>query len=111
MSSVQQELLCKASQYGIRFGFTVPIHEGRGPIAALTFATDALAGKRKTDGAVPEYPLQWPLHGEILQEGDRSIDRPLESRSLELSLNYRFGVEMRDAEPLRTADTSNRSIH
>jgi DNA-binding CsgD family transcriptional regulator len=40
MSSVQQELLSEASQFGIRFGFTVPIHDGRGPIAALTFAAD-----------------------------------------------------------------------
>ena len=40
MSSVQQELLNEASQFGIRFGFTVPIHDGHGPIAALTFAAD-----------------------------------------------------------------------
>lgn len=40
ISSVQQELLSEASQFGIRFGFTVPIHDGRGPIAALTFAAD-----------------------------------------------------------------------
>jgi LuxR family transcriptional activator of conjugal transfer of Ti plasmids len=39
-SSAQQEILDEASQFGIRFGFTVPIHDGRGPIAALTFATD-----------------------------------------------------------------------
>jgi LuxR family transcriptional regulator, activator of conjugal transfer of Ti plasmids len=39
-SSAQQELLNEASQFGIRFGFTVPIHDGRGPIAALTFAAD-----------------------------------------------------------------------
>lgn len=39
-SSAQQELLNEASQFGIRVGFTVPIHDGRGPIAALTFATD-----------------------------------------------------------------------
>ncbi|MDN5005505.1 LuxR family transcriptional regulator [Bradyrhizobium sp. GCM10027634] len=40
VSSVQQELLNEASQFGIRFGFTVPIHDGRGPTAALTFAVD-----------------------------------------------------------------------
>lgn len=40
LSLVQQELLSEASQFGIRFGFTVPIHDGRGPIAALTFAAD-----------------------------------------------------------------------
>ena len=40
LSSVQRGLLDEASQFGIRFGFTVPIHDGRGPIAALTFAAD-----------------------------------------------------------------------
>ncbi|WP_027532616.1 LuxR family transcriptional regulator [Bradyrhizobium sp. WSM3983] len=35
---VQHQLLDEAAQFGIRFGFTVPIHDGHGPIAALTFA-------------------------------------------------------------------------
>lgn len=39
-SSAQQQLLDEAAQYGIKFGLTVPIHDGRGPIAALTFAAD-----------------------------------------------------------------------
>ena len=39
-SAEQQQLLDEASQFGIRFGFTVPIHDGHGPIAALTFASD-----------------------------------------------------------------------
>jgi LuxR family transcriptional activator of conjugal transfer of Ti plasmids len=39
-STVQQKLLHEASQYGIRLGFTVPIHDGHGAIAALTFAAD-----------------------------------------------------------------------
>ncbi|MBR1160568.1 LuxR family transcriptional regulator [Bradyrhizobium elkanii] len=39
-SLAQQQLLDEASQFGIRFGFTVPIHDGHGPIAALTFAAD-----------------------------------------------------------------------
>jgi DNA-binding CsgD family transcriptional regulator len=33
-------LLEEAAQFGIRYGFTVPIHDSRGPIAAVTFATD-----------------------------------------------------------------------
>lgn len=40
LSSAQQELFREASRFGIRFGFTVPIHDGHGPMAALTFATD-----------------------------------------------------------------------
>lgn len=39
-SLAQQQLFDEASQFGIRFGFTVPIHDGHGPISALTFATD-----------------------------------------------------------------------
>ncbi|QOZ32788.1 LuxR family transcriptional regulator [Bradyrhizobium sp. CCBAU 53421] len=37
-SSLQQQMLDEASNFGIRLGFTVPIHDGHGPIAALTFA-------------------------------------------------------------------------
>lgn len=40
LSSAQQQLFDEASQFGIRFGFTVPIHDGHGPVAALTFACD-----------------------------------------------------------------------
>jgi LuxR family transcriptional activator of conjugal transfer of Ti plasmids len=39
-SQTQRRLFDEASQFGIRFGFTVPLHDGRGPIAALTFASD-----------------------------------------------------------------------
>ena len=42
-SPAQRQLLDEASQFGIRLGFTVPIHDGRGPIAALTFAADRQA--------------------------------------------------------------------
>jgi LuxR family transcriptional activator of conjugal transfer of Ti plasmids len=40
LSPAQHKLFYEASEFGIRFGFTVPIHDGHGPIAALTFATD-----------------------------------------------------------------------
>ncbi|MDI4231733.1 LuxR family transcriptional regulator [Bradyrhizobium sp. Arg237L] len=39
-SMAQRQLFDEAAQFGIRFGFTVPIHDGHGPISALTFATD-----------------------------------------------------------------------
>ncbi|HJP67713.1 MULTISPECIES: LuxR family transcriptional regulator [Nitrobacteraceae] len=38
LSPAQKRLLDEASQYGIRLGFTVPIHDGHGPVAAVTFA-------------------------------------------------------------------------
>jgi LuxR family transcriptional regulator, activator of conjugal transfer of Ti plasmids len=40
MSKRQQALFAEAAQFGIRYGFTIPIHDGRGAIAAVTFAAD-----------------------------------------------------------------------
>jgi DNA-binding CsgD family transcriptional regulator len=40
MSRAQRQLLYEAAEFGIRDGFTVPIHDGRGPIAAVTFAAN-----------------------------------------------------------------------
>ncbi|MDH2398395.1 LuxR family transcriptional regulator [Bradyrhizobium sp. SSUT18] len=39
-SNLRQELFDEASRFGIRCGFTIPIHDGRGPTAAVTFASD-----------------------------------------------------------------------
>ena len=40
LSKPQCALLDEAAQFGIRCGFTVPIHDSRGPVAAVTFAAD-----------------------------------------------------------------------
>ena len=40
ISKSQRELFSEAADFGICFGFTVPIHNSRGPVAAVTFATD-----------------------------------------------------------------------
>src|SRR3546814_5335638 len=37
----QQRFFDEAATFDIRCGFTIPIHDGRGPIAAVTFAADA----------------------------------------------------------------------
>ena len=39
-SNAQRQLFEEAAKFGIGCGFTVPIHDGRGPIAAVTFAAD-----------------------------------------------------------------------
>jgi LuxR family transcriptional regulator, activator of conjugal transfer of Ti plasmids len=39
-SKPERELFDEAAAFGIRFGFTIPIHDAHGPIAAVTFATD-----------------------------------------------------------------------
>lgn len=40
LTRLQQEFLEEAAQFGIRCGFTIPIHDSRRPIAAVTFAAD-----------------------------------------------------------------------
>lgn len=40
LSEPQCTLLDEAAQFGIRCGFTVPIHDSRGAVAAITFAAD-----------------------------------------------------------------------
>lgn len=40
LSEAQHQLFDEAATFGIRYGFTIPIHDGRGPVAAVTFASD-----------------------------------------------------------------------
>lgn len=40
LSTPQRQLMAEANQFGIRCGFTIPIHDRRGLFAALTFASD-----------------------------------------------------------------------
>lgn len=44
LSRPQRELFEDAARFGITCGFTIPIHDGRGPIAAFTFAADEHRG-------------------------------------------------------------------
>ncbi|WFP65630.1 MULTISPECIES: LuxR family transcriptional regulator [unclassified Mesorhizobium] len=40
LSTPQRQLMDEATQFGIRCGFTIPIHDRRGMFAALTFVSD-----------------------------------------------------------------------
>jgi LuxR family transcriptional regulator, activator of conjugal transfer of Ti plasmids len=40
VSTKSRELFEEAAKFGIRYGFTVPIHNDSGPVAAVTFAAD-----------------------------------------------------------------------
>ncbi len=40
LTDVQHQLFEEAARFGIRYGFTIPIHDGHGPVAAVTFASD-----------------------------------------------------------------------
>jgi hypothetical protein len=53
-----QELFEEAARFGIRYGFTIPIHDGSGAIAAVTFATD----ERR-----PQFERTISEHGRVLQ--------------------------------------------
>lgn len=41
MTSAQEQLFDEAAEFGISCGFTIPIQDGHGPVAAVTFASDA----------------------------------------------------------------------
>ena len=58
LSELQRELFETAGKFGIRCGFTVPIHDNRGPIAAMTFAAD----KRQ-----PQFERAIGQHARVLQ--------------------------------------------
>jgi LuxR family transcriptional activator of conjugal transfer of Ti plasmids len=52
MPEPQRRLLHEAAEFGLQNGFTVPIHDGRGPISAVTFATStrhALAFRQRVE--------------------------------------------------------------
>jgi LuxR family transcriptional activator of conjugal transfer of Ti plasmids len=56
--SNSQELFEEAATFGIRYGFTIPIHDSSGPIAAVTFATD----ERR-----PQFERTISEHARVLQ--------------------------------------------
>ncbi|MEY9981486.1 LuxR family transcriptional activator of conjugal transfer of Ti plasmids [Bradyrhizobium yuanmingense] len=54
----ERELFEEAAGFGIRYGFTIPIHDSRGAIAIVTFATD----QRRT-----EFEKSIRKHGPVLR--------------------------------------------
>jgi LuxR family transcriptional regulator, activator of conjugal transfer of Ti plasmids len=59
LSRPQQELFKDAARFGIARGFTIAIHDGRGPIAAVTFAADEHRGAA--------FSRRIEAHGQVLQ--------------------------------------------
>jgi LuxR family transcriptional activator of conjugal transfer of Ti plasmids len=57
-SNLQRELFEEAARFGIQCGFTVPIHNDRGPIAAVTFAADQRS---------PQFERTITEHARVLQ--------------------------------------------
>jgi LuxR family transcriptional activator of conjugal transfer of Ti plasmids len=56
--SKSQELFEEAARFGIRHGFTIPIHNNSGPVAAVTFAAD----ERR-----PQFERTISEHARVLQ--------------------------------------------
>jgi LuxR family transcriptional activator of conjugal transfer of Ti plasmids len=56
--SISQELFDEAARFGIRYGFTIPIHNDSGPVAAVTFAAD----ERR-----PQFERTITEHARVLQ--------------------------------------------
>lgn len=54
----QQRFFDEAAGFGIRCGFTIPIHDGQGPVAAITFAADQRH---------PAFRRSIEIHGPVLQ--------------------------------------------
>jgi LuxR family transcriptional regulator, activator of conjugal transfer of Ti plasmids len=59
LSRPQQELFKDAARFGIARGFTIAIHDGRSPIAAVTFAADEHRGAA--------FSRRIEAHGQVLQ--------------------------------------------
>jgi DNA-binding CsgD family transcriptional regulator len=79
ISKPQRALLDEAVQFGIRCGFTVPIHDPRGPVAAVTFAADER--RPKFERSIKEYrhvlqlmAMHFHAHACRRLAGDRAID-------------------------------------
>lgn len=79
MSAAQCELFNEASSFGIRRGFTVPIHDGRGPVAAFTFAADT--GRSAFERSVKDHrcvlqliALYFHAHARRKLVSDRNVD-------------------------------------
>jgi len=75
----QQQFFDEAAGFGIRCGFTIPIHDGRGPVAAVTFAADERhpAFRRSVEAhatALQLMALYFHAHARRKLAADRVID-------------------------------------
>lgn len=74
-SDSQAEFFEEAAHFGIRCGFTVPIHDGRSCHAALTFASDSL--QPKFDRAVQRHDPTLQLMATLFHRAARRILIPV----------------------------------
>src|SRR6266481_5565593 len=103
LSRPQQELFEDAARFGIACGFTVPIHDGRGPIAAVTFAADEHRGAAFSRRVVIAPRIRMPRMGGAGQIclGDRAHSRHYTSHG-------RLPLGKRQSEARRALDLPSR---
>lgn len=88
-SKEQREMLDQAALFGIRYGYTIPIHDDRGPVAAVTFASQERAPTFQRciecNGRVLQLmALYFHAHARRKIVTDRCVDGvPLSPRELE----------------------------
>lgn len=79
LTKQQQQFFDEAAGFGIRCGFTIPIHDGRGPVAAVTFAADERhpAFRRSVEAhatALQLMALYFHAHARRKLAADRVVD-------------------------------------
>lgn len=79
MSKRQQQFFHEAAEFGIRCGFTVPIHDRRGSVAALTFATDEhcppfLRAAERHERVLQLIAVCFHIHARRKLGQDRTVD-------------------------------------
>lgn len=78
-SLAQKQLFDEAATFGIRCGFTIPIHNPHGPVAAVTFAADTPCGSferavEKQASVLQLMALYFHAHARRKLAPDRVVD-------------------------------------
>jgi LuxR family transcriptional regulator, activator of conjugal transfer of Ti plasmids len=81
--SKSQELFEEAARFGIRYGFTIPIHNNSGPVAAVTFAADERRPQfERTIGAHARVLQLMAMYFHAHAEGRIGSNRPISGVAL-----------------------------
>ena len=78
-SPAQRQLFDEAASFGIRCGFTIPIHDLHGPVAAVTFASDTSQGAfgrtiEKQSAVLQLMAIYFHAHARRKLAPDRVVD-------------------------------------
>ena len=99
LSKPQCALLDEAAVFGIRCGFTVPVHDSRGPVAAVTFAADERRPTFQRCIEQNRHVLQliaMYFHAHVRRQRwdkDRMVVQPASTREHSLEVTPHFSIE------------------